>query len=144
MIDLDFRRLGACRDPAYNPDWWTASQELERGYARYVCERICPARLACDAWARANMQLCDGAVYGGVYYTSARGWAVRVAGRQPPAMKPNTLDLTERRYFRFYRHAARIQRWQDEGLGLDEISRLLRCNYKALSKWLNRRRRQAA
>lgn len=95
----DWRTKGACRRPEYDPDWWVpgAIAGPTAGYARYVCG-TCPLEVAtqCHAWAQANMGLCTGAVYAGVYYTAKAKRPVRPSAIQPPARRPGTLVPTER------------------------------------------------
>jgi hypothetical protein len=83
-----WRQHGACHDAQYDPDWWTSPSYTELGRATWVCNRVCPVRRTCLAWARANTQQCDAAVYGGVYFTSAHGKTVRQADKQPLAIPP--------------------------------------------------------
>lgn len=85
----------ACRNPNFDPNLWTSPLAEDRGQARWVCENLCDVLGACKRWARNNTELCDQAVYGGVYFnrrsdrhTGQRLGPVRVATQQPVARYP--------------------------------------------------------
>ncbi len=80
--EVSWRLRGACASGDWPADWWTTSNEVQRGWATYVCLG-CPVRVECDAWARAHAAECVGTVYAGVYYTRRAGDR-RVAGQVRP------------------------------------------------------------
>lgn len=90
-----WRDQAACHNPSFDPNLWTSSTMTDRGQARWVCENLCVVLAACRRWARDNTDLCDQAVYGGVYYTrradritGQRLGPVRAATNQPTAHRP--------------------------------------------------------
>lgn len=83
--DQVWRRQAACR--RYPADWWTSPNIGERSQAIWVCLH-CPVKPDCGAWARANRQLCDGAVYGGLYYVRDGSGRVRRSAWQPRPIRP--------------------------------------------------------
>jgi hypothetical protein len=86
---LGWRMRSACRDPQYNPDWWTPGQigdDVAR--ALWVCGG-CPVIDQCAEWAKRNTQLCRGSVYGGTYYAvKLDGSRVRASTYQPKPLEP--------------------------------------------------------
>jgi hypothetical protein len=90
---LNWRHRGACTDTDnYDPDWWHSPKIGERGWAIYICQRLCPVQVTCQRWAIDNKNLCDQAVYGGVYFTRDRhrgaGSQQRYGPVRPAAQQP--------------------------------------------------------
>lgn len=82
-----WRHRGSCNN--FNPDWWTPSDvnSTEAQQAVSICYS-CPVKQRCGEWARANVKLCAGAIYGGVFYTGGGNRKVRESLVQPSARSP--------------------------------------------------------
>ena len=52
----------ACSAEAYDPNWWTGDETFEE-YALWVCNKVCPVRDQCLAWALDNNETHN--IYGG-------------------------------------------------------------------------------
>lgn len=52
----------ACSAEAYDPNWWTGDEAFEE-YALWVCNKVCPVRDQCLAWALDNNESHN--IYGG-------------------------------------------------------------------------------
>lgn len=90
--DGQWRWRSACRNPGYDPDWWTAGWETEAGYAVWVCQNQCPVRRECGRWASDHPDLAQGAVYGGVMWTTrSKTGQPRPSSNQPIPVRPSTV-----------------------------------------------------
>lgn len=91
-MTTDWRLDAVCRNPAYNPDWWTGGWPEIR-QAVWVCRTVCPVRTPCRRWAEEHRRLARDAVYGGLYWSSRHpGSEVRPFGNQPVPQRPYSAD----------------------------------------------------
>lgn len=151
-----WREQAACRNPALDPNLWTSPVKEERGQARWVCENLCQVLAACRRWARDNTQLCDQAVYGGVYYTrrvdratGTRLYPVRPAANQPVAQPPTGRPAHKDQGKPRRKSAVELKPYTEQivalceaGVSYDDIARLYgSCNGSIrdfLYRWRNR------
>lgn len=94
-----WRRVGACNQA--DPDLFTSGNDADVAQARWVCLNRCQVREACLAWAGANPELANQAVYGGLYWTrphAATGnpGTPRPSHRQPRPIPPTALPIRRR------------------------------------------------